>query len=121
MSIEFDAEDKKLKDIFGDEKYVIPRYQRPYSWTNSEVEDLWSDISREDLIFLGSFVFNYENYNKTGFVEVIDGQQRLITLTIFFAVLRDIYKELNEEKKAAITQKQLLLVTMLIHQYKISD
>lgn len=107
MSIEFDAEDKKLKDIFGDEKYVIPRYQRPYSWTNSEVEDLWNDISREDLIFLGSFVFNYENYDETDFVEVIDGQQRLITLTIFFAVLRDIYKELNEEKRADITQKQI--------------
>jgi len=92
MAIEFDAEDKKLKDIFGDQKYLIPRYQRPYSWTNSEVEDLWNDVSREDLIFLGSFVFSHENYDKTGFVEVIDGQQRLITLTIFFAVLRDIYR-----------------------------
>ncbi|HPS21694.1 MAG TPA: DUF262 domain-containing HNH endonuclease family protein [Candidatus Paceibacterota bacterium] len=110
MKIEFDANDKKLKELFGEEKYIIPRYQRPYSWTVSEVEDLWNDITRDDSIFLGSFVFNYENYEKTKFVEVIDGQQRLITLTIFFAVLRDVYKELKEEKKSNKTQELIAFV-----------
>ena len=110
MKLEFDAKDKILKELFGGEKYMIPRYQRPYSWTVSEVEDLWNDITRDDSIFLGSFVFNYENYDKTKFVEVIDGQQRLITLTIFFAVLRDIYKKLKEEKKSAKTQELIAFI-----------
>src|SRR3989339_2210544 len=99
MSIKFDAEDKTLTDILmGKEKYRIPRYQRPYSWTIDEVSDLWNDLKEKESVFLGSFVFNYEKYNEDGFVEVIDGQQRLITLTILMAVLRDLYRDLGEER-----------------------
>lgn len=105
MPIKFDAEDKLLSDILtGKEKYRIPRYQRPYSWTTDEVSDLWSDLVEEESAFLGSFVFNYEKYQEEEFVEVIDGQQRLITLTILMAVLRDVYKELGEQRKANLTQ-----------------
>ena len=105
MPIKFDAEDKSLSDIFtGQEKYKIPRYQRPYSWTTDEVSDLWNDLKEEDSTFLGSFVFNYEKYNEDKFVEVIDGQQRLITLMILLAVLRDLYKELGDEEGANLTQ-----------------
>lgn len=105
MPIKFDAEDKSLSDIFtGQEKYKIPRYQRPYSWTTDEVSDLWNDLKEEDSTFLGSFVFNYEKYNDDKFVEVIDGQQRLITLMILLAVLRDLYKELGDEEGANLTQ-----------------
>lgn len=106
MPIQFDAEDKTLSDILtGDEKYQVPRYQRPYSWTNDEVSDLWNDLKDEDSAFLGSFVFNYEQYENNKLIEVIDGQQRLITLTILMAVLRDIYKELGDEKKSNLTQR----------------
>ena len=105
MSMKFDAEDKSLIDILnGKEKYKIPRYQRPYSWTTDEVSDLWNDLKEGESVFLGSFVFNYEKYDEEGFVEVIDGQQRLITLTILMAVLRDIYKELGEDRKSNRTQ-----------------
>ena len=82
----------------------MPRYQRPYSWTTDEVSDLWNDLKEEDSTFLGSFVFNYEKYNEDKFVEVIDGQQRLITLMILLAVLRDLYKELGDEEGANLTQ-----------------
>ncbi|MEK7128793.1 MAG: DUF262 domain-containing HNH endonuclease family protein [Patescibacteria group bacterium] len=106
MAIKFDAEDKSLSDILnGKEKYKIPRYQRPYSWTVDEVSDLWNDLKEEESVFLGSFVFNYEKYDEDGFVEVIDGQQRLITLTILMAVLRDVYKELGESRKSNKTQE----------------
>jgi uncharacterized protein with ParB-like and HNH nuclease domain len=105
MPIKFDAEDKSLSDIFtGQEKYKIPRYQRPYSWTTDEVSDLWNDLKEEDSTFLGSFVFNYEKYHEEKFVEVIDGQQRLITLMILLAVLRDLYKEMGDEEGASLTQ-----------------
>jgi uncharacterized protein with ParB-like and HNH nuclease domain len=105
MPIKFDAEDKSLSELFtGQEKYKIPRYQRPYSWTTDEVSDLWNDLKEEDSTFLGSFVFNYEKYHEEKFVEVIDGQQRLITLMILLAVLRDLYKELGDIKKSDRTQ-----------------
>jgi len=106
MVLKFDAEDKSLSDILtGKEKYKIPRYQRPYSWTTDEVSDMWNDLKEEESVFLGSFVFNYEKYEEDGFVEVIDGQQRLITLTILMAVIRDIYKELGEDRKSNKTQE----------------
>lgn len=74
MAIKFDAEDKSLSDILtGREKYKIPRYQRPYSWTIDYVSDLWNDLKEEEPAFLGSFVFNYEKYDEDEFVEVIDG------------------------------------------------
>ena len=108
MPIKFDAEDRSLSDIFiGQEKYKIPRYQRPYSWTIDEVSDLWNDLKEEDSAFLGSFVFNYEKCNEDGFIEVIDGQQRLITLTILMAALRDIYKELGDDDKFRLTQETI--------------
>lgn len=106
MPIKFAALDKSLSDILnGKEKYKIPRYQRPYSWTTDEVADLWNDLMEEESVFLGSFVFNYEKYNEENFVEVIDGQQRLITLTILMAVLRDTYRELGEDRKFNKTQE----------------
>lgn len=108
--LQFDAEDKKIEDLFEKEKYTIPRYQRPYSWTTTEIEDLWNDLTQDESTFIGSFVFNYEKTDKTKFVEVIDGQQRLISLTIFFAVLRDLYRELKEEKKATKTQELIAFV-----------
>jgi len=106
MPLQFDAEDRPLSEILnGQEKYKIPRYQRPYSWTADEVSDLWNDLREEESIFLGSFVFNYEHFQEEKFVEVIDGQQRLITLTILMAVLRDIYKQLGDKKKSSLTQQ----------------
>jgi uncharacterized protein with ParB-like and HNH nuclease domain len=109
MPILFDAEDKSLHDIlFGKDKYKIPRYQRPYSWTKDEVAELWSDLIDNEASFLGSFVFNYEFATRDKFIEVIDGQQRLITLTILSAVLRDLYRDLKDEKKADLTQTSII-------------
>ncbi len=103
--LNFRAVDKELREVlYGRDKYKIPRYQRPYSWTIDQVSDLWIDLVSGETAFLGSFVFNYERYDQDGFVEVIDGQQRLITLTILMAVIRDKYKELGEGEKALLTQ-----------------
>lgn len=108
MSIKFDAEDRRLSDIIaGQEKYKIPRYQRPYAWTIDYVSDLWNDLKEEESAFLGSFVFNYEKYEEGKFVEVIDGQQRLITLTILMAVLRDVYRDLGDDDKSRLTQETI--------------
>jgi uncharacterized protein with ParB-like and HNH nuclease domain len=100
-NLHFSADDRELRAILydGQEKYKIPRYQRPYSWTNDQVSDLWNDLTSGESAFLGSFVLNYERYEEEHFVEVIDGQQRLITLTILIAVIRDKYKELGQNEE----------------------
>lgn len=84
-------------------EYTIPMYQRPYSWQKEHVEQLWYDLIEsynnsmqsddEDYIedyFLGSVVLikNPKAKNKPIY-DVVDGQQRLTTLTILFCVLRD--------------------------------
>ena len=79
--------------------FVIPEYQRPYAWTDEQVETLFEDLweftvsnggtEREGSYFLGSIV-SYENDN--GEQEIIDGQQRITSL---FLLLRAIYTKLT--------------------------
>lgn len=79
--------------------FVIPEYQRPYSWTNEQIETLFRDIweftsnnggtENDGTYFLGSIV-SYENEN--GEQEIIDGQQRITSL---FLLLRAIYTKLT--------------------------
>lgn len=78
--------------------FVIPEYQRPYAWTDEQVETLFEDLweftavsggtERESSYFLGSVV-SYEN--EKGEQEIIDGQQRITSL---FLLLRAIYTKL---------------------------
>ena len=87
-----------LKHIFGDGfRFFIPRYQRPYAWTTEQTEELLDDIwtahegdaipvTQKDPYFLGSIVLIKEEHQPLA--EVIDGQQRLTTLTILMSVLR---------------------------------
>lgn len=94
-----------IKDIF-EQWYRIPEYQRPYVWEKDEVLDLLDDISYAAVntpnndYFLGSFVYQHK---KAGgdqeFVEndLLDGQQRITTIFLLFAVVRDI--ETNKKRK----------------------
>jgi len=108
-NLSFEAKDKTLRDIlFGTltSIYRIPRYQRPYAWEEEQIEEFWNDMLAENqTYFLGSFIFNTQ-YENEGYIEVIDGQQRLLTTTIFIAVLRDILVELGDHKTADVYQRQ---------------
>ncbi len=81
-----------LSKIFSEEfDYYIPAYQRPYAWTKEETETLFDDLfhffqeEETDNYFLGSIVLIKEEDKPRS--DVIDGQQRLTTLTILFAVI----------------------------------
>ena len=91
-----------LRDVFCD-KYVfrIPRYQRPYAWKIEQAETLLDDLlsaigdvddSSDDLesYFIGSIVVVKEETKPDA--DVVDGQQRLTTLTIILAAIRATYK-----------------------------
>lgn len=96
----FEADDKSLEDVLflSQRRFRIPRYQRPYTWEDEQISQFWEDLAlSEEPFFLGSFIFNVEQEKTEGFVDIIDGQQRLITVTVFSAVLRDIAKELDSE------------------------
>lgn len=107
--LSFAARNVMLGDIlFGNVKYSIPRYQRPYAWTEDQVSEFWGDlISTNTNHFLGSFIFNFENYKKTGLVDIIDGQQRILTLTILLAAIRDITCNIDKSKAEFYQRKDI--------------
>ncbi len=100
MSLTLNAEQKHISKIFYDKtKYVIPAYQRPYSWTKNECKELFEDLkiayyeNKKEEYFLGSLILSTVDENE---FEVIDGQQRLTTLIMFLKVL---YYFDNKNKK----------------------
>lgn len=101
MPTTIEVNKQSVETLLGSGKskpFVIPEYQRPYAWTDEQVETLFEDLweftatsggtERESSYFLGSVV-SYENEN--GEQEIIDGQQRITSL---FLLLRAIYTKL---------------------------
>ena len=90
MSKKINGAEYPLSKIFSsDFDYVIPSYQRPYAWTVDQASELFDDLydfyihEKEDTYFLGSIVLIKEEGKP--YSEVIDGQQRLTTLTILLS------------------------------------
>lgn len=109
QTVSFEARDTKIRDVlFADYAYKIPRYQRPYTWDDDQVSEFWNDLISDDgSSFLGSLIFNYEDFEKTRSIDIIDGQQRLLTITIFVSVLRDIAKGIDKSKGELFQRKDL--------------
>lgn len=94
MSKKISGAEFPLSKIFSSEfEYLIPSYQRPYAWTVDETSELFDDLKSfydtedDEGYFLGSIVL-IKSEDKP-LAEVIDGQQRLTTLTILFAALAE--------------------------------
>lgn len=101
-----------IYQLFSDKKsdFLIPDYQRPYAWGDTECQTLWDDIfafafpdddcdkfKKDDEYFLGPIV----TYKNNGKQEIIDGQQRLTTLML---LLRAFYtKFLNMQDKNSVS------------------
>ena len=108
----FDAVDLPLKDVlFSSEKYMVPRFQRQYTWGTDHVSDFWTDVSGgDDDYFIGTLIMNYERYKQDRTVEIIDGQQRLLTLTVLMAILRNGAIDLGEKDLAHRIQARTIAV-----------
>lgn len=84
------ADPKEIRKIFS-EKYIVPDFQRPYSWEKEHCDKLWEDIidfydnqlSKDDKYFLGNIVIHQSGDSYA----VIDGQQRLTTLLLLIKAL----------------------------------
>ena len=88
------AKEQNLDKIFSDD-YVfnVPLYQRPYAWTTEQVDELLDDLTDamkrdSEPYFLGSVVLIKSDGDAKS--EVVDGQQRLTTLTMLLCALRDL-------------------------------
>lgn len=98
------AEYPLCKIFTSDFEYHIPSYQRPYAWTEEETGTLFSDLYDfytsvdEDDYFLGSIVLIKEDNKPKS--EVIDGQQRLTTLTILLSVIASRFSGQDQQELA---------------------
>ena len=93
----------QIVNVFDDKyRFEIPAYQRPYSWTTEQAGELLDDllyatrdvenmrsVSEHSPYFLGSIVI-IKAGDSEPFAEVVDGQQRITTLTILFCALREL-------------------------------
>lgn len=84
-----------LLDLLGapGTRFVIPAYQRPYSWKQRQCQELWLDVHRAAKAqaghFAGTLLYAHEADDAQGFKRraVVDGQQRLTTLTLLLVAL----------------------------------
>src|ERR1700690_2030998 len=97
--VTIEAKEYPIKDVFND-KFIfeIPSYQRPYAWTTTQAGELFDDLSdylenipvngeQKPPYFLGSIVLIKATDLPSA--QVVDGQQRLTTLTILLAAIRE--------------------------------
>ena len=92
-------------------KYIIPVYQRPYSWNDVQIESFINDIfisfwgndgkSKQDNMFIGTMQLSEKKYSDQNemYQEIVDGQQRISTLTLFLKLLSQKYPH-NEHLQA---------------------
>jgi uncharacterized protein with ParB-like and HNH nuclease domain len=92
MALSLTAEQKDLLTILKrEERYIIPEYQRPYSWEYEQCFQLYNDLmdaytEKQEYYFLGNLVIAKSEAEDEK-LEVIDGQQRLTTLLLLIKVL----------------------------------
>lgn len=111
---------KYVMDIFSEKAfYNIPEYQRPYVWKEEQIEVFLNDIStamKQDMekeYFLGCMIWNTkkvvdESNNSYDCQDILDGQQRFITMYILQGVLRDLSDdpEFKETVNKCLKQKE---------------
>lgn len=106
MAKTLEAHDKLIREIFeGSYQFEIPDYQRPYAWTTEQTEELFNDLvlamqearasPATSQYFLGSIVLIKSDREPKS--SVVDGQQRLSTLTMLFAALRSAMPEAADD------------------------
>ena len=103
-----DADDRNVFDVLNERKYTVDYFQREYSWEQKHIEQLVTDLTSTflDVYEEGdsrTSVQHYNNYylgpfvvsSRDGMKSIIDGQQRLTSLTLFLIFLNNLQKELG--------------------------
>lgn len=108
------ATEETVKSLFSRSyRYVVPEYQRQYSWGEEQWDDLWRDLQSIDdgrTHFLGSVVFVECNtgFDELNEYEIVDGQQRLTTISVLLCAIREYYKKMGNDGAAESIDSQYL-------------
>jgi hypothetical protein len=93
-AVKIESQDKRVDELLKSNTYIIPRFQRPYSWEPEQINQFWSDIidNLSEAYFIGSMVVYKVGRSS---VAVVDGQQRLTTITILLCAIREGFKTVD--------------------------
>lgn len=119
--LRFDTNLRSVYSLFRENSFLIPPYQRKYSWDTEQWQQLWQDLEGfrsedPDEHFLGPLIITSSENTLADF-EVIDGQQRLTTLQIILAIIRDSWISRGDEstQQSEISVPNRKLTEDLIH------
>lgn len=108
-----DAQERPILDYLSKNEFLIPMYQRPYTWGEDECGDLWDDLtnffdetrndrSSDKKYFLGSIVLYKDEQGRQN---IIDGQQRTTTLNLLICALYDKAFQQKSEETQGLVQR----------------
>lgn len=101
MQTPLDASSTTAGGLFSVGRFHVPQFQREYAWGTDEVEEFFRDLSNalmDDTYFLGLVIVTGEGQTK----DVVDGQQRLLTLTLLAAAL---HHEARKYERRALAER----------------
>ena len=82
------AKDYSIEDYLAESKmFLIPRYQRSYAWEKKNIVQLLEDVSKEEGYYIGNVIVNTSQNDEK---EIIDGQQRIISIFLIFIALHHV-------------------------------
>ncbi len=90
--MKIESRDLDVRTMLSSGWYKIPRFQRPYSWDRENIQDFWDDVVRDNPgeYFIGSMVVYKDGPPQT--FGVVDGQQRITTITILLCAIRNLLR-----------------------------
>ncbi|WP_448326266.1 DUF262 domain-containing protein [Sulfitobacter sp. M13] len=97
--MKIESKDTNVLRLFTSDFLLIPRFQRPYSWDDENLDEFWNDVVKNEGgdYFIGSMVLYESGAEEYG---VVDGQQRLTTITILLCVIRNAFSKLGKDDLA---------------------
>lgn len=106
------AHEENLGQVLWDNNiYLVPPYQRNYSWTKDQISTLWDDLMRiahdGDTYFLGSMVF--VQTDSAMVFHILDGQQRFASMMLLVAAFRDLIRQTIPDSQALSALQQILI------------
>ena len=105
MTIQFTS--KKVGELLKEENLRIPSYQRPYKWNRKHIRNLFYDLRDamgKEEYQIGSVILHEILHEKEIYLDIVDGQQRLISISLFLHLLDDLenYKGAKQLLSAAV-------------------